>query len=202
MKTKSVLLLSGGLDSGALLFWAKNQGIEVFPLFVNYGQVSFSGEWLSIQSLLLKAELSPILPLNVSEVFKLGFRNLEVKNNHIPIDQYFPSRNLFLLTLAAIYAYRIDVHSILIGLIGDTTNLLPDCSIEFMEKAQSVLRIEYSDITVDAPFITRSKIDIVREAMQYGFEPEVTYCCNRQSDHHCWQCPSCIDRYKVLEAVK
>lgn len=46
MKTESaVVLLSGGLDSASLLLWALEQGWQLLPLYVDYGQVARPGEW-------------------------------------------------------------------------------------------------------------------------------------------------------------
>lgn len=196
---KSILLLSGGLDSGALLYSSLHQGIEILPLFVNYGQVTFPGEWFSVRHLLESNKLPPIKPLDVQNISTFGAGPLTRSNERIlPVDQYFPSRNLFLITLAAMYAYQERFFSILIGLIADTANILPDCSPEFLLRTNKTLQLEYPEIQVTAPYITRSKLDIVREAMEYGFIPENTFCCNRFSDHHCGVCPSCIDRFNIL----
>lgn len=196
---KSILLLSGGLDSGALLYSSLHQGIEILPLFVNYGQVTFPGEWFSVRSLLESTKLPPIKPLDVQNISTFGAGTLiQSKEKILPIDQYFPSRNLFLITLAAMYAYQIKVSSILIGLIADTANSLPDCSPDFLLHINDTLQLEYPELQVTAPYITRSKLDTVREAMNYGFIPENTFCCNRFSDHHCGKCPSCIDRFNIL----
>jgi 7-cyano-7-deazaguanine synthase len=202
MSSKCILLLSGGLDSGALLFWAKNQQFDIVPLFINYGQIAFPGEWFSVQNLLTTAGLPAIFPLSIPEISSLG--------SHMPIDgnhrhsanQYYPSRNLLLLTLAAICAYQSNISLILIGLVSDTANVFPDCSSEFINHTDALLKLEYPNLQIDAPFITRSKIDIVKETIPFGFNPETTFCCNRFPDHHCWSCPSCLDRYKILNSVK
>jgi 7-cyano-7-deazaguanine synthase len=201
MSSKCILLLSGGLDSGSLLFWAKHQKLEILPLFVNYGQISYPGEWQSVQYLLKSLGESPISPLSIPEIATLGAGTLVGKANKTPVDQYFPSRNILLLTLAAMYAYQKSASIIMIGLIADTTSILPDCSPEFVNRAEELFQVEYPNLKISAPFIGRSKLEIVQEAMSYGLEPETTFCCNTLSDHHCWYCPSCIDRIHVMEAI-
>lgn len=199
---KSILLLSGGLDSGALLFWALSQGIDVLPLIVNYGQVTFPGEWQSVKFLINSTGLSSIKPLHIPKIASLGSGTLVTRiDENPPNDQYFPSRNLLLITIAAMYAYKKNASSIYIGLIADTAEILPDCSLYFLKKAQQVIQVEYPNLRLEAPFITRSKLDVVSEALKRGFIPENTFCCNRLPDHHCWSCPSCLDRLRTLKSL-
>src|ERR1700690_2291490 len=101
MSSKCILLLSGGLDSGSLLFWAKYHKLEILPLYVNYGQISFPGEWQSVKYLLKSVGEAPISPLSVPDIATFGAGTLVGKANKNPVDQYFPSRNILLLTLAA-----------------------------------------------------------------------------------------------------
>jgi len=202
MDPSYVILLSGGLDSGSLLFWAIKQNYNLLPLYVNYGQVPFPGEYMAVQNLLKSANLPIIMPLDVNQISTIGTGTLSNGLKDPIGNQYFPSRNLFLLTLAAMYAYTNKVSRILIGLIGDASGILPDCSKEFIDKAEVLLQVEYPHIKIETPFLNRSKISIVQEAIEYGLVPEATFCCNRLPNHHCWRCPSCIDRLRVLEALK
>ncbi|MEN6511384.1 MAG: 7-cyano-7-deazaguanine synthase [Chloroherpetonaceae bacterium] len=201
MNSSYVLLLSGGLDSSSLLFWALKQKYNLFPLFVNYGQPSFPGEYLAIQNLLGSVYVPEVKLLDVEKVFPLAGKITKSEILMSKRSQYFPSRNLLLLSLAAIYAYQTESTHILIGLIGDVSSTLPDCSRDFIDKAESLLRIEYPKICIDTPFIYRSKISIVREAIQNGLKPEITFCCNLLPNHHCWKCPSCVDRFNIFKEL-
>jgi 7-cyano-7-deazaguanine synthase len=194
-----VLLLSGGLDSSSLLFWALNKGWDVLPLFVDYGQITQPSEWQSVCALLDLAGLPPTTPIAVSEIACLGTGTLA--ESTADVTDYFPSRNLLLLTLAAMYSFVNDVSHIMIGLIADAAAALPDCSSQFVDRVRDVLNIEYPHLNVQAPFIERSKMEIVSEAMAYGLQPELTFSCNRLPDHHCWECSSCLDRLRVLEGL-
>jgi len=198
-RNKAVILLSGGLDSGSLLFWVLHRGWDVLPLFVDYGQVTQPAEWQAVCALLDLADLAPIEPVSIPEVARLGTSMLT--GSTADLAEYFPSRNLLLVTLAAMYSFVQDVSHILIGLVADASAALPDCSKQFLHTLQSVLNIEYPRLSLEAPFIERSKIEVVREAIAYGLEPELTFSCNRFSDHHCWACSSCLDRLRVLRGL-
>jgi 7-cyano-7-deazaguanine synthase len=193
---RTILLISGGLDSSSLLFWALHRGYEVLPLFVDYGQATQPAEWQAVCALLELAGLSACRPVSLPNVASLGTGSLSRSTSHMP--KYFPSRNLLLVTLAAIHAYANNVSHIMIGLIADTASSLPDCSIQFIENLQSLLSIEHPQLTIEAPFIERYKAEIVQEAIVNGLKPEITFSCNRLANHHCWTCPSCLDRLRVL----
>jgi 7-cyano-7-deazaguanine synthase len=194
-----VLLISGGLDSGALLFWAIHNGLEVFPLFIDYGQISKPGELRAVTSLLALTHTYPLKVVSIPDIASIGYQPVWGENaREENTRDYFPTRNLLLLTIASIYAFQKGVLQILIGLIADTANVLPDCSTHFLDAANQIFRVEYPNLRIEAPFIRRSKIDIVKEASRFGYRPELTFCCNRQQNHHCWRCPSCQDRYSIL----
>lgn len=200
MSKKTVLLLSGGLDSSALLFWAMKNNFEVLPLIVNYGQKTFQGEWRATQSILESAHMPSILPLSVEGIYETGLRS-KTEDRSLNSNQYFPSRNTLLICLAAMYAYSLEINLIMIGLIKDVSHILPDCSEEFIKKCNSLLRIEYPKLTISAPFINRYKTSIVKESIDNGLNPRLTFCCNRLSENHCWACPSCLDRQRVFSEL-
>lgn len=168
----------------------------MYPLFVDYGQPCQPGEYRAARTLIEVIGLEPIEIVSVPQVAHIGVNTL--RNG----TEYFPSRNLFLLTLAAMYAYRLDISDLMIGLIRDSADMLPDCSPEFLKRVGQLLNLEYPRLTIHAPFITRTKNDIVQEAVQYGLNPQVTFCCNDLADHHCWRCSSCQDRLHTLRSLQ
>jgi Predicted PP-loop superfamily ATPase len=50
MNKKIVMLCSGGIDSSVCCIYFKNEGYEVYPLFINYGQNSVESEWEAVLS--------------------------------------------------------------------------------------------------------------------------------------------------------
>lgn len=199
---QAVLLLSGGLDSGSLLYWAIVQDFVVLPLYVDYGQVTQPGEWQAVCRLLESLNLQPIEPLSVQDVAALGSGTLIGSSAALQnASEYFPSRNLLLIALAAMSGHKQRAEHILIGLVADAAASFPDCSSEFLQCANVLLQLEHPQVTLQAPFISRSKVEIVQEAMGYGFRPELTFSCNRLPDHHCWQCSSCLDRFRVFRQL-
>jgi len=199
-KKPAVVLISGGLDSAALIFWLIDRGWQIFPLHVDYGQVTEKGEWVATQSLLNVVDTSPVVRLSTPDVAKLASGTLTGRKSDIDIE-YFPSRNLFLLTLAAMYAHSLNISTIMLGLIANSSEIFPDTSPTYLASVQTVLRLEYPNISVKAPFVEKEKTEIVSAAIELGLIPELTFSCNRLAERHCWHCSSCADRLYVFNKL-
>lgn len=188
-------LLSGGLDSSSLLYWIKAQGWTPVPLFINYGQTGASPEMTSAQAVASRVgKLSPIC-LSTENIFSA------IQKSEDGYREYFPSRNLYLLTIASMVAYKLEISRVMIGLIGGTAERFPDTSPEFLRAANRVLALEHPDISFEAPFISMRKEKIVDEAIGMGLPVQLTYSCNMGRLFHCWTCASCLDRWDVLSQV-
>jgi 7-cyano-7-deazaguanine synthase len=198
---RALLLLSGGLDSSSLLFWMKAEGILPVSLFVDYGQPTSSAEWAAARAVSSTAGVPEPLFLRTDRVFPEvtslvpDHRTTEAK------PEYFPSRNLFLIALASMYAHQLQVTRIMIGIIAGTSQMFPDTSQEFIHAANKVIVIEHPHITLEAPFATRRKRDILGEALRSGLPFQLTYSCNFNASSHCWGCASCRDRWDAISSL-
>jgi 7-cyano-7-deazaguanine synthase len=199
IQKRAILLLSGGLDSGSLLFWLINRGWSILPLHIDYGQPTEPGEWRAVKSLLDVVGLEPIVRVSIPEVESLLYEVPDSSHIGNSKEEYIPSRNLLLLTLASMYARTNGVSRIMIGLIKGTSALFPDTSSEFLVSVQKTLRVEFPGMILEAPYLNRTKFDVVSDAIAYGLLPELTFSCNLLPDRHCWQCSSCFDRHRIFE---
>jgi len=199
--SRAILLLSGGLDSSSLLFWMKNNGYDPVPLFVDYGQPTAAAEWNAAVRIAHAAGMPPplhlALPGFASWAQALDSTGPETQHSK----EYFPSRNLLLITLASICAYHLGISAIMIGIISGTSGLFPDTSPNFLKASNRVLLLEHSRLSVEAPFADREKLDVVSEAMRFGLPLQLTFSCNKSSPYHCWGCSSCMDRYTILSRL-
>lgn len=105
----------------------------------------------AVQALLSAAGLPQIEPVLVRDANRLATGGTSGGD-------YFPSRNLLLVTLGAMWAHANGALSIMLGLIRDAASTLPDCSRPYVEALQSVLRLEYPPLSVRAPFLERTKL--------------------------------------------
>ena len=133
-----VLLASGGLDSTLTAVLAVEQGLEVYPLFVDYGQIAKERE---LNACRINFKHYGIPEPRVANV--QGFGDLYpsgLTNNEVDIfeDAFLPGRNMLFLLVGATYACNVCASSISIGLLSEELSLFPDQTREFLGKAQTL----------------------------------------------------------------
>ena len=91
-----VTLVSGGLDSTLMSLMAQEEGIALFPLFVDYGQLGSAREWTACQLLHDRHGLPKVTRMDISgfgKVITSGITNTAMRINE---DAFLPGRNLLL----------------------------------------------------------------------------------------------------------
>lgn len=199
---RRIVLLSGGLDSGAVLF-APYAG-ETSALFVDYGQVSAPGE-LAAARRLAAAQRVELEIADIPALARLGAGRLSrapIAGNadgvtELQCEEWFPARNLALLAVAAIALGREGGGDIC---VGASEPVYRDGQQAFFSAAESVIRESLPlsmPVAVTVPETSRA--ELLRAAVEAGLEPRSTFSCNRRGDRHCWRCASCRDRAALLE---
>ena len=199
---KVVLLLSGGIDSTVLLYWLLNKEYDVYPMIVNYGQTTFQAEYKSVIEILENLDTRKLLIINIPEVSVLGSGTLigEYPEN-ITSDcewyntEFFPNRNLLLLTLATSYAYSIESTNVAIGVVGDSYK---DTSLSFLNNFNECITNSLKEINIIAPFADKQRELVVREIVNLNVPIHKTFSCNTLSERHCQLCNSCREREEAF----
>jgi len=184
-----VCLASGGIDSSLMMYLLKERGHEVYPLFVDYGQLSREREWSACQAICTHLGIVPkrIDIADFGAVVPSGITNSGLD---ITRDAFLPNRNLLLLTLASSYGFRMSVYIVAIGLLSSF--LFPDQTIRFIESVQKTLSVSLeADIRIMTPMIALRKLDVLRIGAKHGFPFELTYYCHSGEEIPCGQCISC-----------
>jgi len=219
MKSKTVLIFSGGLDSTTLLFQLLAAGDEVIPLSVDYGQRH--ARELDAAALIvdLARHQYPNLchehqgvPLQFlpslygdgegPQSSQLG--HAEVPDGHYA-DQTMkttvvPNRNMIMLAIAAgcAQAWGADVVATAVH-AGDHT-IYPDCRIGFVAALRTAIQLAtlWSPVTLDAPYVTISKAEIVARGVSVGAPLSETWSCYKGGDYHCGTCGTCVERREAF----
>jgi len=209
---EAIVLLSGGLDSSTVLALAKERGYDVVALTFDYGQ-KHKRELNSSRKMArhFKAKEHIIVPLNLGELLRSSLtresmsipenRTEEEISSGVP-STYVPSRNIIFLSIAASIAESRGADVIFIAANSVDFSGYPDCTAEFMAAFQRTLDIgtkagrEDRGIRVEAPILTKSKSDIVREAIRLKVPLEDTWSCYKGGVKACGKCDSCLLRLR------
>jgi 7-cyano-7-deazaguanine synthase len=116
-----------------------------------------------------------------------------------PVPEWWPFRNQLVLTLAGIAAVRLGISSLMIGALmtdGEHADGRPD----FVEAISNLMSLQEGGITVTAPAISMTAVDLVRLS---GIPREVlawAHSCHI-GNLACGQCRGCVKHYKTWEAL-
>lgn len=194
-----VVLSSGGLDSSIMMSLFKKRGYQIFPLFIDYGQLAATVEWKACQRISRYLSLEP-KRMDIHDLGSVIPSGLTNQDLDIKEKAFLPTRNLLFLTLGAAYGYSKAAHVIAIGLLSNP--IFPDQTSEFVQEAEKTISKALGiDVTILAPLITLDKIDTLRLARKYGLPIEYTYSCHSGNREPCGHCISCKERIAAEKAL-
>lgn len=185
-----VTLVSGGLDSTLVAQLAKEQGLQIFPLFVNYGQRALNRELAACKLAMKTLGLPEPEIADLSGYGRLIRSGLTDPGLHIIDDAFTPGRNMLFLLTAAAYAHQKNADAISIGLLHESTSLFPDQTSGFLAEAERMIALCMGrTIKVLAPLSSFTKPDVVALAGEKGIEQ--TYSCHLGEEQPCGNCIAC-----------
>ena len=214
MSSRSVVLLSGGMDSATVLAIARSEGRTCHSLTVDYGQRHRA-------ELEAAARVARALGAASHRVIALDLRAFggsaltddsiavpETPSSDIPVT-YVPARNTILLSLALAWSEVLDAADIWFGANAVDYSGYPDCRPEFVRAFEALARlatrsaVEGRPISVRAPIISLSKAEIIRRGAALGVAFGLTVSCY-QADAGglaCGRCDACRLRRAGFEAA-
>jgi 7-cyano-7-deazaguanine synthase len=203
------VLFSSGLDS-AVLAASEARTSDVHPIYVSTG-LAWEGEELAAVDRLLAAptyaEIAPVarLAFTVADLYPpthWALRGTPPAFDTPDEDVYLTGRNIILLSKAAIYCAQRKIPRIALGPLSG--NPFPDATHEFFTTMARALSLGLAfDITIDAPFVTLDKSDVVRLGVTLGVPLELTLSCmNPRGGLHCGQCSKCRERRDAFHEAR
>lgn len=187
-----VNLVSGGLDSTLAGIFANEEGLQVYPLFIDYGQRAAEREWKACQMVHEQLGLAMPVKMDLSgfgDVIKSGLTSDEMD---IKAEAFTPGRNLLLLLIGSAYAYQVGASAVSIGLLAERFSLFPDQRSEFIKQAELAIEAALGrHIKVLTPLAEFSKADVVALGIQKRISG--TYSCHAGGNESCGQCISCLE---------
>jgi len=210
---KAVVLLSGGMDSAAVIAIAQEQGFDVHALSVRYGQRHTS-------ELDAAARVVAAMGVTLHKTVDVDLRSIggsaltdeidvpEAGGTGIPVT-YVPARNTIMLSLALGWAEVLGAADIFCGVNAVDYSGYPDCRPEFVEAFERLANlatkagVEGAGIRVHAPLQRMGKGDIVREGVRLGVDFGLTVSCYNADAQGlaCGHCDACRLRADGFDAA-
>lgn len=204
---RAVVLLSGGMDSVAALYHARERHEIVATISFHYGskhndrEIPFA-RWHS-DHLGIPHFVVP-LPF-VGEQFE---SDLLKKGGEIPKGHYeeqsmkktvVPFRNGIMLAIAGGFAESKGANGLIIAAHAGDHAIYPDCRENFMRAMGDAIRLgTYAEVDLIRPFISMTKADIAGRGRALGVDFSKTWSCYVGGDTHCGQCGTCVERREAF----
>jgi len=210
---KSVVLVSGGMDSCITATIASNESEQIAFLHANYGQRTEKRE--------LKAFYDIADFLNVNEKLILDFTHLSIiggssltdfsievpeadlESKGIP-NSYVPFRNANILSAAVSWSEVIEADAIYIGAVEEDSSGYPDCRRSFYDAFEKIIdegTKPQTIIKIETPLINMNKSEIVKLGFQFNSPIKLSWSCYRNEDIPCGNCDSCKLREKGFKSA-
>lgn len=172
---KSAVLLSGGLDSSVLLAQLRNTvGGEIHALSFDYGQRHRRELWSAFQIARYYGATHEVVNLP-PELFS-GSALTGGDGATEGAGTVVPGRNLVLLSLAVACAVRTGAKTVYIAANADDSDVYPDCRDNFLSYL-TVAALNGYGVTIEAPFVYRTKRDIVATGRELAVPFDMTWSC-------------------------
>lgn len=215
---KALVLSSGGVDSTTLLAMACERfGAEnVVAMSIYYGQ-KHSRELEAADKVAkyygvrhISSDLSEIFAASDCTLLKgrgdiphESYAEQLAQTNGSPVSTYVPFRNGLFLSAAASAALSEGCGVLMYGAHADDAagNAYPDCSEEFVNAmARAISLGTGGELTLEAPFVTLNKTEVVKRGKALGVPYEITWSCYEGGDEPCGKCATCLDRIRAFRA--
>lgn len=204
--TKTVVLISGGLDSSALLghlLWSS----ECIGLSLDYGQ-RHKPELNAAREIAAHFKIPHhVFDIPIDKI-AAGSGSALIHEAEVPDDPeragltVVPGRNLIMLAVAASLAIANRCGRVAVATHQDDHLVYPDCRPKFVDALRGTLAaVDDEPIELLVPFVDTPKAEIVRIGAACGVPLERTWSCYNGRERQCGKCPSCLKRREAFAAA-
>ncbi len=209
-RDKAVVVFSGGQDSTTCLFWALKRFEKVYALCFRYGQKH-------VHEVDLAREIArnagvDFFEMDVPLIGALGRNSLtdgslkmdEVKPEDGCPNTFVPGRNLFFLSIAAVFAREHAAFDLVTGVSQTDFSGYPDCRDSFIRSLNVTLNLAMDEqFVIHTPLMWLDKSETWELADELGIfdlvRTQTLTCYNGIPGDGCGACPACLLRKNGLE---
>ncbi|MES1200038.1 MAG: 7-cyano-7-deazaguanine synthase [Pseudomonadota bacterium] len=189
----TALLLSGGMDSCAIAYWKRPD----IAITVDYGQKPAKGEIRAAKAISGVLGLTHVVV--TADISALGSGDLAGAEalTHAPASEWWPYRNQYLITLAAMKCQQAGATKLLIGALA-TDGFHIDGRPEFIARMNDLFALQEGDLVVEAPAHNLTAAELVltsyipREVLAWS------HSCHT-SEHACGFCRGCRKHFETMD---
>ena len=209
-RDKALVIFSGGQDSTTCLYWAKKYYKEVWALTFIYGQKHIV-EVEHAQKIALSAGVHWD-KMDVSFIGQLSSNALTdtsvVMDKDKPAEKlpntFVPGRNMFFISIAAVYARERGIQNIVTGVSQTDFSGYPDCRDTFIKSLNVTLNMAMDEqFVLHTPLMWLDKCETWALADELGvmdiIRKATVTCYNGVPGDGCGDCPACKLRRRGLE---
>jgi 7-cyano-7-deazaguanine synthase len=212
-KPRSVVLLSGGMDSCVCAALAARD-TDSAALHIDYGQRTAERERWAFERICDHLGIKRRLVIRNEALGIIGGSALTDEDIEVPEAgkeigadipvTYVPFRNAHFLAAAVSWAEVLDADKIYIGAVEQDSSGYPDCRPAYYQAFNEVIKAGTREgrIQVVTPLIAMRKVEIVRLGMELGVPFDLTWSCYSREDKACGVCESCVLRRRAFAEAK
>lgn len=210
MKRQTALVVfSGGQDSTTCLYWAKEHFEKVVALTFAYGQKHA----LEVEQARIIAEEAGVEfhLMDTNFIATLGHNSLtdhsiemdKEKPKDGPPNTFVPGRNLFFLSIAAVFARERGIYDLVTGTSQTDFSGYPDCRDAFIKSLNVTLNLAMdAEFCIHTPLMWLDKCETWALADRLGVlslvREQTLTCYNGIVGDGCGNCPACTLRREGL----
>ena len=211
---KTVVLLSGGLDSSTALAIAVKDGFKPYSITFRYGQ-RHKIELDAASRIAKKFDVEQHIIIDIDlrqfggsaltdDIDVPKERSEEQIGTGIPIT-YVPARNTIFLSYALAWAEVLGSNNIHLGVNVLDYSGYPDCRPEYIKAFETMANLatqasteEGKKLSIHTPLINLTKAEIIQKGLELGVDYSLTTSCYDPSSEGepCGKCDSCQLRHK------
>lgn len=213
MSKKTLVVLSGGMDSTTLLHLAihEEERKNVGAISFDYGQrhrkeLEFAADYCEMMSVPHEVVDISVLKGTLSNSSLTG--DIDVPEGHYEDNNMkvtvVPNRNMIFLAIAAGKAINDGYDRIAYAAHKGDHAIYPDCREEFASAMKEALRLcHYNDgVELWRPFIEVRKEQIASLGDGLGVNWAMTWSCYNGRELHCGKCATCVERQESFSISK
>lgn len=189
------VLLSGGMDSTCIAYWKRPE----FAITIDYGQRPAAGEIRAAGAVCEALGIEHFVV--TARIPELGSGDMAgaAPSEHAPATEWWPYRNQFLITVAAMKCHQLGVTELMIGALR-TDGFHIDSTNEFYQELNKLFLMQEGELAISTPAIEYSASELIAHSRT----PEEILAWSHSCHIHdvaCGFCRGCQKHFETTEDV-